>query len=314
GWTEYYQRLRPLVPTLHTCLEYTLWIGVASLVLYQIGALRHLASWGPRLIQAIGLFFLGRVLIELGALEIGHRMLPREGLTEVERRRRATIVPLIRSAFRYGGYFGTAVLILSVLGFNVMPFLAGAGILGLVIGFGAQSMIDDVVSGFFILLENTFLVGDSVEIGPAKGVVEAIEFRTTKIRDRDGKLHIIRNGAAKPVVNFSKDYMMAVVNVEVDYDADLRGVFNTLQKAGERLRADNADVVADTTIDGITEFGASSMTVRTSTRVKPGRHEAMQAALRLLIKEQFDRQAASGPRTSLVPKRREERHPRAAGA
>jgi small conductance mechanosensitive channel len=314
GWTEYYERLHPLVPTLHTCLEYALWIGVGSLVLYQVGALRHLSSWGPRLMQAIGLFFLGRVLIELGALEIGHRMLPREGLTEVERRRRATIVPLIRSAFRYGGYFGTAVLILSVLGFNVMPFLAGAGILGLVIGFGAQSMIDDVVSGFFILLENTFLVGDSVEIGPAKGVVEAIEFRTTKIRDRDGRLHIIRNGAAKPVVNYSRDYMMAVVNVEVDYDADLRAVFNTLQRAGERLRGDNPDVVENTTIDGITNFGVSSMTVRTSTRVRPGRHEAVQAALRLLIKEQFDRQAAAGPRTSLVPKMREERHPRAAGA
>jgi small conductance mechanosensitive channel len=218
------------------------------------------------------------------------------------------MVPLVRTAFRYAGYFGTAVLILSVLGFNVMPFLAGAGILGLVIGFGAQSMIDDVVSGFFILLENTYLVGDSIEVGPAKGVVEAIEFRTTKIRDTDGRLHIIRNGAIKPVVNYSKDYTMAVVNVDVEYDADLRAVFTTLQKAGERLRDDNPDVLEGTRIDGITDFGASAMTVRTSTRVKPGRHEAVQAALRLLIKEQFDRQAVAGPRKTLVPQMRRDRH------
>jgi small conductance mechanosensitive channel len=308
GWMEYYHRLRPLVPTFRTCLQYVLGIAVASLVLYQIGVLRHLSAWGPRLIQAIGLFFLGRVLIEMGSLEIGHRMLPREGLSEVDRRRRATMVPLVRSTFRYAGYFGTAVMVLSVLGFNVMPFLAGAGILGLVIGFGAQSMIDDVVSGFFILFENTYLVGDSVEVGPAKGVVEAIEFRTTKIRDADGRLHIIRNGAIKPVINYSKDYTMAIVSVEVDYDADLRSVFATLQKAGERLRTDNPDVLADTSVDGITGFGTESMTVRTSTRVKPGRHDAVQAALRLLIKEQFDRQAIGGPRKTLVPQMRRERH------
>jgi small conductance mechanosensitive channel len=309
GWLSYHDRLRPLLPMFRTCLEYALWLGVASLVFYQIGAVRHLAVWGPRLIQAIGIFFVGRVAIELGSLEITRRMLPREGLADVDRRRRETTLPLVKTAFTYGGYFGTAVLILGALGFNPMPFLAGAGILGLVVGFGAQSMIDDVVSGFFILLENTYLVGDTVEVGPAKGVVEAIEFRTTKIRDLDGRLHIIRNGSIKPVINYSKDYTMAVVNVEVAYDADLRAVFNTLHLAGDRLRADNPDVLADTEIDGITQFGASSMTIRTATRVKPGRHEAVQTALRLLIKEFFDRQAAGAPRKTLVPKMREDRPP-----
>jgi small conductance mechanosensitive channel len=145
------------------------------------------------------------------------------------------------------------------------------------------------------------MVGDVIEVGPAKGVVEAIEFRTTKIRDTDGRLHVLRNGAIKPIINYSKDYAMAVVPVEVAYDADLRGVFTTLRHAGERVRATNADVLADTVIDGITAFGASSMIVRTSTRVKPGRHEGVAAALRLQIKEMFDRQAAGAPRQTLVP-------------
>ena len=82
----------------------------------------------------------------------------------------------MRSALGYVVYFGTAVLILGALGFNPMPFLAGAGILGLVIGFGAQSLINDVVSGFFILFEHIYMVGDIVEVGSARGVVEAIEF------------------------------------------------------------------------------------------------------------------------------------------
>jgi small conductance mechanosensitive channel len=166
-------------------------------------------------------------------------------------------------------------------------------------------MIYDVESEFFILLENMYLVGDTIEVGPARGVVEAIDFRTTKIRDADGRMHVLRNGAIKPVINYSKDYTMAVVPVEVAYDVDLRGVFSTLQKAGERLRAQNPDVLGDTEINGITAFGASSMTVRTSTRVKPGRHEAVAANMRLLIKEMFDRQAAGSPRKTLVPAPRE---------
>ena len=116
-------------------------------------------------------------------------MLPIEGLDETEHRRRATIVPLVRSIFTYATYFATAALMLSVLGFNPMPFLAGAGLLGLVVGFGAQSLINDVVSGFFILFENVYLVGDLIETAGARGLVEAIEFRVTKIRDGDGRLH-----------------------------------------------------------------------------------------------------------------------------
>jgi small conductance mechanosensitive channel len=299
NWQRHYDHLRALLPTLRSCLEYALWVGVASLVLVQLSSVQHLAAWGPRVIQAIALFFAGRVVIELGRLELVHRMLPREGLEETDRRRRATMIPLVRSVFTYAVYFATAVLVLGSLGFNPMPFLAGAGLAGLVIGFGAQSLINDVVSGFFILFENIYLVGDVVEVGPARGVVEAIEFRTTTIRDAEGRVHVIRNGDMKPVINYSKDYGTAIVAVEVPYDADLQRVFAALRQASERLRSESRDVVNDTQIDGITAFGASSMTIRTSTRVRPGQHEATAAALRLLINETFDRQA-DGARKTLI--------------
>jgi moderate conductance mechanosensitive channel len=300
-WQRYYDPLRTLLPTFRACLEYALWVGVGSLVLAQLAPMHGFAAWGPRVIQGIAIFFAGRVLIELGRLEVGHRMLPAEGLDEMDRRRRATMVPLVRSAFGYLVYFGTAVLILSVLGFNPMPFLAGAGILGLVIGFGAQSLINDVVSGFFILFEHVYLVGDVIEVGSARGVVEAIEFRTTRIRDAEGRVHVIRNGDVKPVINYSKDYGVAIVAVEVPYEADLQRVFASLREAGERLRAQSRDVLAETKIDGITAFGSSAMTIRTSTRVRPGHHEAIAAALRLLINETFE--AHSGGRTSLIGER-----------
>jgi small conductance mechanosensitive channel len=299
-WPRHYDHLRALLPTLRACLEYALWAGVASLVLVQLSSMRSLAAWGPRVIQGIAIFFAGRVVIELGRLEIGHRMLPHDGVEEAERRRRATMIPLVRSVFTYGVYFATAALVLGVIGFNPMPFLAGAGLAGLVIGFGAQSLINDVVSGFFILFENIYLVGDVIEVGQARGVVEAIEFRTTTIRDAEGRVHIIRNGDMKPVINYSKDYGMAIVAVEIPYDADLQRVFAALRQASERLRAENRDVLADTQIDGITAFGSSSMTVRTSTRVRPGRHEPTAAALRLLINETFDRQANGGSRKTLI--------------
>ena len=306
GWLDYYSRLRPLVPTFRACLEYVVWIATAALALAQLQSLVSLALWGPRLIEAIGIFFLGRVAVELGHFEIGHRLLPREGIDEMERRRRTTMVPLLRSTFTYAAYFATAVLILGTLGFNPLPFLAGAGLLGLVIGFGAQSLINDVVSGFFILFENIYLVGDVIEGGGAKGVVEAIEFRTTRIRDADGRLHIVRNGDMKQVVNSSKDFAVAVVPVDVSYDADMRAVFATLKEAGLRLKGESRDVLEPTEIDGITAFGPTSLTVRTSTRVRPGHHEGVANQLRLVIKEAFDREADGGLRTALIPARRRE--------
>ena len=300
GWIHYYEHLRSLVPTFRACLEYGLWVGVGSLVLLQVGA-GGFAVWGAAVIQAIGILFLSRVVIQLGRFEIGRRLLPPQGLDEMTRRRRETIAPLLRTAFTYAVYFSAAVLILASLGFNPVPFLAGAGILGLVVGFGAQSLINDVVSGFFILFENTYIVGDSIEVMHAKGVVEEIEFRTTKIRDSNGRVHIIRNGDVKQVVNYSKDYTYAVVPVDVDYSADWQAVCSVLREASERVRATSGDVTGETQIDGIVAFGKSAMTVRMTTRVKPGRHEAAAAELRLAIKEAFDRQADSTGRRGLVP-------------
>ena len=115
------------MPTFRACLEYALWIGVASLAIVQLAGLNSVVAWGPRLIECVGLFLLGRVVIELGHLEIARRMLPDEGLDDMSRRRRATMAPIIRNTFAYAVYFGTAVLFLASLGFNPMPFWPAPG-------------------------------------------------------------------------------------------------------------------------------------------------------------------------------------------
>jgi hypothetical protein len=107
----------------------------------------------------------------------------------------------------------------------------------------------------------------------------------------------------KQVINYSKEYALAVVAVEVSYQADLPQVFAVLREAGERTRRENSDVLGETRVDGISAFGLETMTVRTSTKVKPGRHDAAAAALRLAIKEAFDRRSAGTPRRLLVPEK-----------
>jgi small conductance mechanosensitive channel len=303
GWLHFYDRLRPLVPLFRRCLEAALWTGIASLVVVQLSPIAFFADYGAKAIQLIGIFFLGRVVIEVGYLAISRGVDEHAAGDDQERRRRATLVPLLCSVFRFACYFAMFIVALPVVGQNPTPFLAGLTALSVVVGFGAQSMIADLVSGFFIIFENVYLVGDIIEGAGAHGQVEEIAFRTTRIRDQDGRLHIIRNGDMKQVVNYSKDYVKAVVPIEVPYQADVRQVFAVLNEAAAALKAAEPQVLALTEIDGITGFGGATLTIRTTTRVRPGSHLAVASRYRLLVKEAMDARAASlsAPRVALVP-------------
>jgi small conductance mechanosensitive channel len=200
-----------------------------------------------------------------------------------------TLVPLLQSICQYLLYFGSAVVMLGVLGVNTGPILAGAGLVGLAVGLGAQSLVTDVVSGFFILFEGQYLVGDLVEIGEATGRVEAVSIRHTQVRDAQGKLHIIPNGQIKEVVNSSKGYMNAVVDLELPADGDLDGALEAMREAGRRLRAQHpGDVLGETQVQGLVELGLSEMTARAVTRVRPGTHEEMENEYRRLLKQVLD--------------------------
>jgi small conductance mechanosensitive channel len=148
--------------------------------------------------------------------------------------------------------------------------------------------VTDVVSGFFILFENQYLVGDYVQIGNAIGVVEAVGIRVTEVRDAKGKVHLIPNGQIKGVVNYSKGYVNAVVDVKVPSGSDLEATFRRMSEAGRRLKEKHGEVLAETEIQGLVELSTSEMTVRAVTKVQPGTHQVMENEYRRLLKIVFD--------------------------
>ena len=288
SWFNYYDALEPLVPLLRKSLEYIVWITSITLVIAQLNPIAEFSKYGPRLIQSIGIFFIARVFIDAGFLVIENEQ-NADDADEMTQRRRATILPLMKSLFKYATYFITFVLILGTLGIDIMPFLAGAGILGVVIGFGAQPFINDIVSGFFILFENIFLLDDVIEVGGVLGRVESIDFRTTKIRDPDGNLHVIRNGDLNHVKNYSKDFTFAVVEVRIGYDVDMKDVRAVLENCGEQIKQQLPEfVTGDMVVAGIVEFEKSAMRIRTTTPVTPAKHFVVATQLREIIKVAFD--------------------------
>ncbi len=295
NWLGRYERLRMLIPLLRRCLEYIIYVVVATLVLLQLEFISDFAKYGPALVEAIGIIFLARVAVELVHLVVDKAMAVPDQASESERKRHLTILPIIKNLLKYGVYFVAFVLILGVLNLNPWPILAGAGIVGVVIGFGAQPLINDIVSGFFILFENLYLVGDFVETGTARGTVEAVEMRTTRIRNPNGQLHIIRNGQLGEVVNFSKEYINAIVEVGVSYDSNLDQVYQVLRQAGEELKQSSHDVLESTLIDGLQQFNESDLLIRTVTKVKPGCHGIVARLYRKIIKEAFDREGIEIP-------------------
>ncbi len=292
---RYYDRLQNLMPLFRRSVEYVLYIIVATLVVRQIELVADLAEWGPRLIGIIGVVFLSRVAVEIAHLVLEEFLILRAKLDHAQKRRRVTIVPLVRSILDYVIYFWAGIIILQQLSIDATPILAGAGILALAVGLGAQNLVNDVVSGFFCLFENHFFVGDVVAINGIEGTIEAIELRVTRLRDGGGRHHVIRNGQITTLVNFSKEFVMAEVEVSVSYEANMRTVFEVLQEVGQRADDDLSDVLAPMEVQGLVAFGESDMTVRTVTRVRPGCHGAVGRELRLRIKEAFDRAGIEMP-------------------
>ena len=285
--SHFYERLKHLVPLLRRTLEYILYAVVATLVLSQLDFISHLAEYGPGIIQGIGLFFIARAIIEVINLLLDQTSNPDEDNEEVKQRN-ATILPLIKNILAGAVYFIVFVMILRGLGFDPIPLLAGAGILGMVIGLGAQSLVNDLVSGFFIIFENTLRVGDYIKIQETVGTVQSIGLRTTRVRGRDGQLFILRNGDLNDVVTYSRNFANAVVTVGVDHESDIKKVYTVLNKIGDEIKLDNTDVIEQTRIEGIEDFNGPELLIRTVTKVNPGCHEDIERELRMRIKEAFD--------------------------
>ncbi|WP_088888749.1 mechanosensitive ion channel family protein [Leptolyngbya ohadii] len=290
---RHYERFRHLVPALKKALEYILYVVIATLVVHDIDSFSWITNYSSQIIQSIGIYFICGVLIEVTNIILEDLVLRTDDLTDLQLKRRLTIIPLFKSLLKYLIYFTGAVLILNLIGINPAPILAGAGIVGLAVGFGAQNLINDIVSGFFILFENYYLVGDYVEAGKGddrivEGVVEAIELRTTHVRHPDGQLQIIRNGEIGSVVNYSKQFAYARVDVPLPQEMNLEQAYQVIQQVGQQLQDECTDVLETTKIEGLENFDSENLVVRTMTRVKPSKHLSVQRLLRSKLKQAFD--------------------------
>ena len=303
GW---YNRLNNLMPLFRRCLEYVIYVWVTSLAMLQISFFERFVPFGTAVVQIIGIFFITRVIVEILKFFVDKYMMKSE--KQVLNKQRETLVPITKSILQSIIYFIAFVLMLRALNINPMPILAGAGILGIVIGMGAQSLINDLVAGIFILFESIFLVGDYIETGSAKGIVESVLLRTTKIRDPNGQLHILRNGQIDGVENYSKGYTFAVVEVGVAYESDLKHVFNVLSSLGKQIKENNSSVLEEMIVQGIKEFGESELLIRTVTKVRPGHHFSVAYELRNMIKDEFEKEGIEIPfaRRVLIFKNQEE--------
>ena len=290
-----YERLRDLIPLFKKCLEYVLYVGIVNLVVPEIEPIAWISAYTPKIVQIIGVYFISNVLIEVVYFVLDEFYLKTTNLNDSRQQKRLTLIPLMRSFAKYFIYFTGGVTILKLIGIDPAPILAGAGIVGIAVGLGAQNLINDFVCGFLILFENYYLVGDYVEAGKVEernieGIVEAIELRTTHVRHPDGQLQIVRNGDIGSIINYSKQYIYARVEVSVSYDSNLDHVYRVVEKVGQQLKADEQDVLEPTRVAGIENFGENNLLLLTLTKVKPGKHLHIQRVLRKILKDTFSQE------------------------
>lgn len=216
-------------------------------------------------------------------------------------RREKTLLLLLENTVSYVVYFAAILAILDEFGIGVKGLLAGAGVLGLAVGFGAQNLVRDVITGFFILFEDQFSVGDYVKIGEAIGTVEEIGLRTTKISAFGGELHILPNGIISEVVNYSVRNSLAVLDIGVSYETDLAHVQRVLEDYLDTLDEERyPELVELPTFVGVQNLAASEIVLRITAETKPMMNFSVARKMRKDIKDLFDRHQIEIPYQKLV--------------
>jgi small-conductance mechanosensitive channel len=218
--------------------------------------------------------------------------------SEEEAQRARTLARVIRSTALVIIVTAAGLMILVELGLDITPLIAGAGIAGVALGLGAQSLISDVIGGFFILMEDQFAVGDAIQVGDIGGGVEKMTLRATFLRDLEGTLHVIPNGEIRIVSNRTKGWSRVVVNVGVAYEEDIGRVVAALEKIGRDFNQDEEFaplLLEEPTVTGVEALGDWTVTVRIMVKTRPGRQWEVARELRRRIKESFEREGIEMP-------------------
>ncbi|WP_404356888.1 mechanosensitive ion channel family protein [Cytobacillus firmus] len=256
---------------------------------------------GEGIFKVMAILIVTSILIRIGKLAIRNIFKVRTpSRLRISERREATLLKLLENMLTYVVFFVAAIMILSVLTIDVKALLAGAGIVGLAVGFGAQSLVKDIITGFFIIFEDQFSVGDYIRIDQFEGTVEEIGLRTTKIKNWTGEVHILPNGSIMQVTNFSLNNSVAFVDVSIAYEGDIVKVEQVLQELFERLPEKYEDMVKPPEILGIQNMAAADVILRVVSETLPMRHFYIARQLRKEIKLCLDEHGIEIPFPRLV--------------
>ncbi len=247
---------------------------------------------------ASGIRILGIIVIAIIALPISRFIINRIFGTvlgiapDLEMKKRAdTLSSLVRNIVKVVILAVALIIILEELGIDIAPILAAAGIVGLAVGFGAQNLVRDIISGFFILMEDQIRVGDIVNIGGTGGLVERITLRLTVLRDLSGNVHYIPNGSISLVTNMTKEYSYYMFDVGVGYREDTDEVVRLLKEIDEEIRADdkyNVEILEPLEILGVDKFADSAVVIKARIKTKPIKQWFVGREFNRLMKKKFD--------------------------
>ena len=224
----------------------------------------------------------------------------------ISERREATLLKLMQNVTTYIVYFLAIMMILDMY-IDVRTIIAGAGIIGLAVGFGAQSLVKDIISGFFIIFEDQFSVGDYVRINQAEGTVEEIGLRITKVKSWTGELHIFPNGSIIEVTNFSIHNSLAIVDISIAYEGDIQKAEKVITEFLETLPERYPEMVKTPELLGVQMLGASEVVLRVAAETKPMKHMPIARALRKELKTCLDAHGIEIPFPRMVMYTRNEK-------
>ena len=248
----------------------------------------------PPLVHIILTIVVAYVLLKLidSALSRLHAILPSPDVMGTARvqQRTETLRHIIRSVAK--GILIVIVVLQAAdeLGYTLAPIIASAGIVGLAVGFGAQSLVKDVISGFVILFEDQFGVGDVVKIGDFSGVVERMTLRATVLRNLEGQVYVVPNGNIPHVTVMTKEWARAVLDITVPHKEDLTRVFQTLQNLGEKLAQDMPDrILEQPSILGVEKLDDAGVMIRSIVKTPPFKQAEVLREWRRRVKDEFGR-------------------------
>lgn len=228
--------------------------------------------------------------LRLGRVLIARALRPPEGKKyPLDPRRAQTLQALLISVLRYTLYFIGALAVLDALGVATTSVVASAGLVSLAVGFGAQNLVRDVITGFFILFEDQYGIGEYVSLAGVEGIVEDIGLRTTRLRDFNGDLHIVPNGQISLVTNKSRGSRRALVEVGVAYDADLARVQQVLEDISREIATTMPEIVEGPTVLGVTDLGESQVTFQILAKTQPMLEWKVEREIRRRVKLGLDK-------------------------